>query len=772
MSDRKQTEAALLESESRFRQMTDAAPMLVWMSGTDKGCNYFNQSWLNFTGRTVEQEMGNGWAEGIHPDDFDRCLNIYISSFNARLPFEMEYRLRRFDGEYRWIYDAGAPRFAANGEFLGYIGSCFDIHDRRMAETALQESESRFRTLADNISQFAWMANEIGWIFWYNQRWFDYTGTTLEEMQGWGWTKVHHPDHVDRVVEKFDRDINAGEVWEDTFPLRGKDGEYRWFLSRAVPVRDEQGRVLRWFGTNTDITDRKQAETTLAQQRTLLETILQQSAHAIIVCDAKGNLSFVNGEARRLAQLDPNSTTLEIALEAWGTAYDLEGNFIPLEEYSLARALRGETTNTLEVHMVWQNGNAYDILISAAPLWNEDQQIIGAVASFVDISDRKQVEAALQQSEDRLRIAITSAKLGTWDWNLLTNELIWDEKCKAMFGLPPEAELTIETFFKGLHPDDRDRLEQVVQDCLDPANGGNYDIEYRTIGIENGVERWVAAKGQVYFDRTGMPLRFIGTAIDITERKQAEQALAERAEELTQLNQILKTMTANLEQRNQDLNQFAHVVSHDLKAPLRGIRNLAQWIQDDLGDRLPPENQEQLRLLGSRVNRMEALIHDLLDYCRAGRTRQQPETIDVDALIKELLDTIAVPTNVLIRIPTPLPTFQARRLMLSQVFANLLTNAIKYGCGEDPCEVTIAVRESADEYEFAIADEGPGIDSKHHEKIFGIFETLQSKDSTNSTGIGLAIAKRLIESEGGKIWIKSILGEGATFYFTLPKRPL
>ncbi|MBD2493839.1 PAS domain-containing protein [Nostoc sp. FACHB-280] len=131
---------------------------------------------------------------------------------------------------------------------------------------ALRESEERFRTLADNMSQFAWMADANGWIFWYNQRWFDYTGTTLEEMQGWGWQKVHHPDHLNRVIQHFRHCLTTGEAWEDTFPLRRNDGEYRWFLSRAIPIRDQQGQILRWFGTNTDITEQKQAE----EERSLL----------------------------------------------------------------------------------------------------------------------------------------------------------------------------------------------------------------------------------------------------------------------------------------------------------------------------------------------------------------------------------------------------------------------------------------------------------------------------------------------------------------------
>lgn len=142
-----------------------------------------------------------------------------------------------------------------------------DITERQQAAEAMLESENRFRTLADNIDQLAWMADATGWIFWYNQRWSNYTGATLEEMKGWGWSTAHDPDHLERVTEKWGRHLRAGEEWEDTFPLRGKDGQYRWFRSRAVPIRDESGKVVRWFGTNTDVNDQRAVAEALAQAK-------------------------------------------------------------------------------------------------------------------------------------------------------------------------------------------------------------------------------------------------------------------------------------------------------------------------------------------------------------------------------------------------------------------------------------------------------------------------------------------------------------------------
>ncbi|MCK6548191.1 PAS domain S-box protein [Myxococcota bacterium] len=184
-------------------------------------------------------------------------------------------------GTRRTMLNSGAPVKSASGRIVGAVIAQMDITTLMEAKAALRESEARFRALADNMSQLAWMADERGDIFWYNQRWFEYTGRPLEEMKGWGWRDVHHPDHVARVVEKFSRHVESGDPWEDTFPLRSRDGHYRWFLSRAVPIRDDRGRVTRWFGTNTDITAQIEAEEALRAAVAHRDEFLSVAAHEL-----------------------------------------------------------------------------------------------------------------------------------------------------------------------------------------------------------------------------------------------------------------------------------------------------------------------------------------------------------------------------------------------------------------------------------------------------------------------------------------------------------
>ena len=206
-------------------------------------------------GRTVAEAVPELVEQGF-VRRLDRAYEtgqrVEATAAPIRPPGDLEGRELYVD----YVYE---PLRDEDGEVWAIIVHVTDVTERVLAKQALRHSEDQFRTMADNLPQLAWMTDAEGWIFWYNRRWFEYTGTTLPEMEGWGWRAVHHPDHVDRVVERFRTAIASGEPWEDTFPLRRHDGEYRWFLSRAMPIRAEDGSVVRWFGSNTDITEELQA---------------------------------------------------------------------------------------------------------------------------------------------------------------------------------------------------------------------------------------------------------------------------------------------------------------------------------------------------------------------------------------------------------------------------------------------------------------------------------------------------------------------------------
>ncbi len=488
ITERKRSESALRESERKFSAIFDQTFEFIGLLSLDGVLLEVNQSALDSIAAQKNDIVGKKFWETPwwrHSQELQQQLRESIKQAANGEFVRYQVAFPDGNGEIMITNFSLKPVFDEAGRVVTIVGEGYDITDLKRTEAALLESENRFRTLADNISQLAWMADASGWIFWYNRRWFDYTGTTLDQMQGWGWRQAHHPEHLDRVVERFRSCIETGKKWEDTFPLRGQDGTYRWFLSRAIPIINAEGQILRWFGTNTDITD-------------------------------------------------------------------------------------------------------------------------------------------------------------------------------------------------------------------------------------------------------------------------------------------LQSAQATLEKRNQELDSFVHIVSHDLKAPLRAIANLSQWIEEDLEGSLSADTQEQMTLLRSRVYRMAAMIDGLLNYARVGRTDSTIELVAVEELLFEVIDSVAPPPTFTLTIPPNLPILYTKRLLISQVFANLIGNALKHHDRIDG-SVHVSVEDQGDFYEFAVADDGPGIALDYQKNIFTIFRTGNPQNSQDSTGIGLAIVKKIVESEAGSIHLESQIGKGATFYFTWPK---
>ena len=259
----------------------------------------------------------------------------------------------------------------------------------------------------------------------------------------------------------------------------------------------------------------------------------------------------------------------------------------------------------------------------------------------------------------------------------------------------------------------------------------------------------------------------LGLQAELETRKQAEESLKKKADELVWVNQQLLLTTNLLKKRNQELDNFAYVTSHDLKAPLRAIANLATWLSEDLDGVIPEENQEQLLLMQSRVKRMDNLIQGLLEYSRVGRKNIREKKVNVKDVLDNVLDMLSTEGFEIV-IPADLPTLKTNDVLLEQVFTNLIGNAIKYHPDKQG-KITISFQEAKEFYQFGVTDDGMGIDPQFHDRIFAIFQTLQARDTFESTGIGLSIVKKIVEGQGGKVWIESQLNEGATFYFTWRK---
>jgi len=396
------SEATLRESEQRFRTVADAAPVLIWMSGVDKLCTFFNKRWFEFTGRSPEQEMGNGWADGVHPEDLDRCFDIYTEAFDARKPFVMQYRLRRNDGDYRWISDNGVPRYDADGTFTGYVGACVDVTDLLRQQKALDEFEERVALAAeaaqlgvwelDTTSNRIWLSDKVRQLFQLPPD-GEISYTHFEQ-------RVHPEDRAarDRVMQ---RTIQAHSSYETEYRIVLPDGTIRWIGGRARCVSDTKGKPTRLLGVSMDITERKQAEE-------LFQLATEASPSGTVLVDHQGRILLVNAHIEGLfgyARDELIGKAIDILVPerfARDHASD-RANFFTAPQ---ARAMGAGR----ELFARRKDGNEFPVEIGLNPIQTPHGLVV--LANVVDISARLAAEEATRRNREQVELLGRVSLLG------------------------------------------------------------------------------------------------------------------------------------------------------------------------------------------------------------------------------------------------------------------------------------------------------------------------------------------------------------------------
>ncbi|HEX6209668.1 MAG TPA: PAS domain S-box protein [Methylomirabilota bacterium] len=551
--------------------------------------------------------------------------------------------------------------------------------------------------------------------------------------------------------------------------------------------------------------------------RRLVESILD---YAIFTLDAAGHVRSWSPGAQRLK----GYTVGEILGRHFSVFYPPDDVAADKPGRELEVAARDGRLED-EGWRVRRDGSRFwaNVIISA--MRDDGGEVVGFAKVTRDLTDRRNAEEMLRLSEERSRLLVQSVT----DYAIIMLDpagrvASWNDGARRIKGYT--AEEVVGQSFERFYPAEAVAAGFPQHELEVAARDGRFENENWRLR-KDGSRFWGNVIITAMRDAEGRLLGFAKITRDLTARREAEAqarrltaeqaAHAEavrRGEELAALNTRLQAQAAELEAQAEaarmltkqlqqandelqaalagtaaardaaeqaaaavteayrELDQFAYVASHDLKAPLRGIANLAQWIQDDVGDRLDPQSTEHMRLLQGRVHRMEALIDGILAYSRAGRLLGHPEPVDTSALVREVVDLLAPPAGVTIQVAEGMPTLEAERVPLQQVFMNLIGNAVKYTRAHRP-DVVVRVdwQDAGAALQFAVTDNGPGIAPQYHERIWGIFQTLTARDKVEGTGIGLSLVRKVVETRRGRAWVESAPGQGAAFCFTWPKTP-
>jgi len=551
------------------RRVLDAIPTLAWTAGSDGAALFFNQRWLDYTGLTTEQARDWGWAAALHPDESDRLVDYWRSVVRSGGPSEIEGRLRRFDGAYRWFLFRATPSLDNDGRVVEWFGTSTDIEDRKRAEDALRASERNLRLMINGIPGLVFTATAEGEIEFVNQQILDYTGRTLEELRSWQVTDLVHPDDLPEVIEELRRSIETEQSRGVEHRVRGADGRYRWFEVRRLPERNEEARVVRWYLLLADIHDRKRVEDALRASERNLRLMVDNIPGFIVTLTAQGEVEVLNRQT-----LEYFGKTIE-ELKNWETSDAVHADDLPRVIEAWRHAVETGEPYAMEFRQRRGDGVYRWFQSRALPTRDGDGSITGWYMLLTDIDERKQAEEKLRRSEWNLLEAQRLGHCGSWSLDVKSGISSNSPEGIRLFAPGPNEDFSKpEFYFNRIHPDDRSRVRQLFERCL--AEKTDYQADFRIL-LPDGTIRHHHTIGHPILNGAGELVEVIGTGIDTTEHMDARIALEKAYQEIRRLSERLRDENVLLRQQIDQVFMFEEIVgaSSALRNVLAGIVQVA-----------------------------------------------------------------------------------------------------------------------------------------------------------------------------------------------------
>ncbi|MCK0145668.1 PAS domain S-box protein [Arenibacter sp. F26102] len=778
------------ESEKKYKELIFGLPVAVYTCDADGYVQLYNESAVRLWGRTpkVGKDLWCGsWKIFTNhgtPLPLEDCpMAIALKGGEIINP---ELEVERPDGTRVNFVPYPQPIYNSEGEITGAINTLIEITDQVVARLKIKESEIRFKAIADNIPNLAWMAHDDGSIYWYNKKWYDFTGTSPDEMQELGWEFFHDPEILPDVLANWQYSVEYGKKFEMIFPMRDANNTYRQFLTRVLPVYDDKGKISKWFGSNTDITEHVRAQRKLEESEKKFRLLADSLPQFVWTSDPKGNLNYFNQSVFEYSGLSLD----HLINQGWLNMVhpdDREENIRTWED-SIATG-----KDFLLEHRFRRHDGEYRWQLSLAkPQRNGGGNIQMWVGSSTDIQEQKifrdELEKQVKERTAELLELNESLKKSEQRYHLMVEEV----QDYAIIYLNPEG--IVENWNTGAEKIKGYKAEEIIG-----RNFSNFYTEEdrktglpkRLLGLATKNNKAVQEGWRVRKDKTLFWASVVITAIhneenevigyskvthDLTTKKASDDALKEKKVELEQKNTELQKM-------NKELQSFAYISSHDLQEPLRKIQTFASRIIEKDKDTLSENGKYLFKRMQLSAERMQSLIDDLLAYSRTHNLEGDFEKINLNDIIEQVKQDLSeelLQKNAIIdsdkTCEVNIIPFQFK-----QLFYNLISNSLKFSNPERPVHITIrneyvdgnildgeGFNDSKNYCHITFSDNGIGFDQEYSEKIFELFQRLHGKTEYPGTGIGLAIIKRIVENHHGIITAKGELGKGATFNIYLP----